>query len=411
MKKLLLALVLLLPLPAHAQSTKAALTTEINTNYATGVPGGITAATLRTTSLDILNSIMPTAPVVNLNLACFDGITGLLKDCGSAPTPNAITALTGDITATGPGSVAATLATVNAGIGTFGSATAAPAITVNAKGLITAATANTVTPAVGSITGLGTGVATALGTNIGTAGSPVINGGALGTPSSGTATNLTGTAAGLTAGTVTTNANLTGPVTSVGNATAIANNQITRAMEAQGVARSVIGVTGNATANVADIQGTANQALVVNSGGTALTFGQVNLATGTGVTGTLPVANGGTGDTGTAWTAYTLAPTCGTATFTINSARQKTMGKTVWFNIDLTITAIGSCTTLLTINLPVTSQAGAGFAGREMVSTGYGVNCGFTGSATTANCSPSNIATVVFAVNNRLTMSGVMESQ
>jgi len=46
---------------------------------------------------------------------------------------------------------------------------------------------------------------------------------ALGTPASGVATNLTGTAAGLTAGNVTTNANLTGPVTSVGNATAIAD--------------------------------------------------------------------------------------------------------------------------------------------------------------------------------------------
>jgi hypothetical protein len=44
------------------------------------------------------------------------------------------------------------------------------------------------------ISGLGTGVATALAVNVGTAGSPVVNGGALGTPSSGTVTNLTGTA-------------------------------------------------------------------------------------------------------------------------------------------------------------------------------------------------------------------------
>lgn len=50
----------------------------------------------------------------------------------------------------------------------------------------------------------GTGVATALGVNVGTAGSPVVNGGVLGTPSSGTATNLTGVASGLTAGTVVT---------------------------------------------------------------------------------------------------------------------------------------------------------------------------------------------------------------
>lgn len=64
----------------------------------------------------------------------------------------------------------------------------------------------------------GTGVATALAVNVGSAGAPVVNGGALGTPSSGVATNLTGTASGLTAGNVTTNANLTGHVTSTGNA-------------------------------------------------------------------------------------------------------------------------------------------------------------------------------------------------
>ena len=47
---------------------------------------------------------------------------------------------------------------------------------------------------------------------------PVLTTPALGTPASGVMTNVTGTAAGLTAGTVTTNANLTGHVTSVGNA-------------------------------------------------------------------------------------------------------------------------------------------------------------------------------------------------
>jgi len=48
-------------------------------------------------------------------------------------------------------------------------------------------------------------------------GSAVFQGGDLGTPSAGVATNLTGTAAGLTAGAVTTNANLTGHVTSSGS--------------------------------------------------------------------------------------------------------------------------------------------------------------------------------------------------
>jgi hypothetical protein len=61
---------------------------------------------------------------------------------------NYITALTGDATATGPGSVALTLATVNGNIGTF----ALASITVNAKGLITSASAGTT----GSLTDTGT---------------------------------------------------------------------------------------------------------------------------------------------------------------------------------------------------------------------------------------------------------------
>lgn len=59
------------------------------------------------------------------------------------------------------------------------------------SGLGTLATLNSAAIAT-NVSGLGTGVATALAVNVGTAGAPVINGGALGTPSSGTATNLTG---------------------------------------------------------------------------------------------------------------------------------------------------------------------------------------------------------------------------
>lgn len=49
-------------------------------------------------------------------------------------------------------------------------------------------------PTIGEIAGLGTGIATALAVNTGAAGAPVLFNGALGTPSSGTVTNLTGTA-------------------------------------------------------------------------------------------------------------------------------------------------------------------------------------------------------------------------
>lgn len=63
---------------------------------------------------------------------------------GKQVAGNYITALTGDVTASGPGSVAATLASVNGNVGTFGSATSIPSFTVNAKGLITAASGNSI---------------------------------------------------------------------------------------------------------------------------------------------------------------------------------------------------------------------------------------------------------------------------
>ncbi|TCU73943.1 hypothetical protein EDE08_10429 [Bradyrhizobium sp. R2.2-H] len=75
----------LLAAPAHAQKTKAELSAEVSTTFPDNTAGQITPAGMRAFQNDLINSIMPTAPVVSGNLACFNGTTGLLQDCGTAP--------------------------------------------------------------------------------------------------------------------------------------------------------------------------------------------------------------------------------------------------------------------------------------------------------------------------------------
>lgn len=70
----------------------------------------------------------------------------------------------------------------------------------------------------------------------------------------------------------------------------IDNNAVTNAKFRQSAGLSVVGTSGNSTANVADITaGTDNQ--VLRRSGTALGFGAVNLASSNAVTGVLPIGN------------------------------------------------------------------------------------------------------------------------
>jgi len=95
----------------------------------------------------------------------------------------------------------------------------------------------------------------------------------LGTPTSGVATNLTGTASGLTAGNVTTNANLTGHITSVGNAAVLGSftsaQLLTALTDETGTGAAVFGTSPTLTTPTIDLSTvTSTGDLAIADGGT-----------------------------------------------------------------------------------------------------------------------------------------------
>lgn len=208
---------------------------------------------------------------------------------------------------------------------TYGSATASAVIAVNAQGQITSASNSTITPAVGSITGLGTGVATALAAgvtgsgNIVLATSPSLVTPLLGTPTSGdfstgtftwptfnqnttgTASNVTGVVAIANGGTGQTTAsaafNALSPMTTTGD--------IIYEASPTTAARLGIGSTGQVLTVVAGLPAWSTVAASVTSFSAGTTGLTPSTATTGAITlaGTLNVANGGTGTTTSTGTA------------------------------------------------------------------------------------------------------------
>jgi hypothetical protein len=141
----------------------------------------------------------------NLNVTTVYGALSGNASTATALATGRTIAITGDLTYTsgsfdGTGNVtgAATLATVNSNVGTFGSSTSVPVVTVNAKGLVTAVSTATISGSLtftGDVTGSGsTGASTALtlatvNSNVGTYTKVTVNGKGLVTAASSATTS------------------------------------------------------------------------------------------------------------------------------------------------------------------------------------------------------------------------------
>jgi hypothetical protein len=265
------------------------------------------------------------------------------------------------------------------GGGGGGTGTVTTVSVVSANGFAgTVATAGT-TPAITlttSITGLLKGNGTAI--SAATAGTDyVVPGGALGTPSSGTLTNCTfPTLNQNTTGSAakwTTPRNLAGNSVDGSAAVAFANKFIVQGTTDTGLSAAqflgalATGIVKNTTTTgVLSIAAAGTDyvapggALGTPSSGTLTnctfpTLNQNTTGTASNVTGTVAVANGGTGDTGTAWTTYTPTITVGTGAITTLgtvSGRYKTIGKTLFISVSAGITTNGTAATSFSFSLP-----------------------------------------------------------
>jgi hypothetical protein len=272
----------------------AATATPTAHNDLSAIQGGIGGQYYHLTSAEYTGSgtgafARTTSPVFTTpNIGSATGsISGNAATVTGATLTTALTVNTGTVTLTG--NVANTSAlTIGAGAVSVSGANTGDQTNITGN----AATASAV--AVGGITGLGTGVATALAVNVGTAGAPVVNGGALGTPASGTLTNCTFPTLNqdTTGKSAKTNAlNSATTVVSVSAATAPSSGQVLTATSSTAATWQTPSSTGyvvttvtTATSNPSDVSG---QRIILCNYATADTT--ITLPTAVGNTATFTI--------------------------------------------------------------------------------------------------------------------------
>lgn len=170
--------------PAHAQKTKSALISEINTNWPDQSTQAITPLLLRSTVVDIVNSYYDLNGGTSLACAAHQWVAALPTLSSVTCAQPAFTDISGTLAATQiPNPTASTLG----GIRSYVAVAHQWINTISTAGI-----PSSTQPVVSDISGWGAGVATAVGINIGSAGAPVLFNGAGGTPSSLTLTSATG---------------------------------------------------------------------------------------------------------------------------------------------------------------------------------------------------------------------------
>lgn len=205
------------------------------------------------------------------------------------------------------------------------------------------------------------------------------------------------------------NATVTGSFTATGLVT---NADLANASTTVNSQTCTLGSTCTVTAAAGTLTGSTLAAGVTASSLTSvgtLTTG----ALGSGFT-TVAVANGGTGDTGTAWPAFGSPPTLSCAVGTITSYTTqlgygKTIGKTLFFTLNIKINNIGTCTGALTLvlNQYVNNATAVVVAHGQDQTTGATLSCAFP--ATVGFCPILAVAGTPFtATTDVIIFSGIL---